>query len=547
MASRPSKGVRHWWVLAAVALLGGAALRVTDLAARPMHCDEAVHALKLGALLEGQGYRYDPHEYHGPTLNFLTAPLAWLRGQRDTVTLDETTVRLLPALVGVGGIALVLVLLWPISPRAAALGALLTAFSPMLVYYSRYYIQETLLVTFTTGLLACLARYRRQPHWGWAAGVGVAAGLMHATKETALLAWTALLVAVVLTWWPSRRRLAIHAGHLRHALVALLAASVVGPLFFSSFGAHPAGLADAWGFWPAYLARGAGASVHRHPWYAYAHWLLAWKLGTGPLFSEVFLVAAGLAGVVAVVRGRGQPPPDVVSAVPDRFTPCWLAWYVLLLGGIYTVLPYKTPWSFLGVVQGLAILGGLGLAAVRPRRQHSLARSAYTIVVAAGIAHLAVQAYAASFAYAASPANPWVYAHPTRDVFDIVDRVEAIADVHPDGAALTIQVYAPESDYWPLPWYLRRHPNIGWYAELDAAPPVAPVILAPGAWRDALVARSYVARPPGQRFLYVPMFKMKRYLRPGLPFGGLVQWRWYERAFEGGRSYEPGHATSRRN
>ena len=37
-----------------------ATLRLTALAARPMHADEAVHADKLGSLLEGGGYAYDP-------------------------------------------------------------------------------------------------------------------------------------------------------------------------------------------------------------------------------------------------------------------------------------------------------------------------------------------------------------------------------------------------------------------------------------------------------------------------------------------------------
>src|SRR5262245_21182237 len=49
-----------------------AALRLPALAARPMHADEAIHADKLGTLLEGGGYAYDPSQYHGPTLYYLT-------------------------------------------------------------------------------------------------------------------------------------------------------------------------------------------------------------------------------------------------------------------------------------------------------------------------------------------------------------------------------------------------------------------------------------------------------------------------------------------
>jgi predicted membrane-bound mannosyltransferase len=46
-------------VFIGLVLLAGA-LRLPDLAARPMHADEAVHADKFATLLEGGGYAYDP-------------------------------------------------------------------------------------------------------------------------------------------------------------------------------------------------------------------------------------------------------------------------------------------------------------------------------------------------------------------------------------------------------------------------------------------------------------------------------------------------------
>ena len=73
------------------AVLLAAALRFPDLALRPMHADEAVHADKFGTLLEGRGYAYDPSEYHGPTLYYLTLPSAWLQGATRFVDIDEAT------------------------------------------------------------------------------------------------------------------------------------------------------------------------------------------------------------------------------------------------------------------------------------------------------------------------------------------------------------------------------------------------------------------------------------------------------------------------
>ena len=64
---------------------GAAWLRLADLGNRPMHCDEAVHAVEFGQLLEDHEYVYDPFEYHGPSLNYFTLPVAWLASAHESV------------------------------------------------------------------------------------------------------------------------------------------------------------------------------------------------------------------------------------------------------------------------------------------------------------------------------------------------------------------------------------------------------------------------------------------------------------------------------
>ena len=52
-----------------ILILGaGAALRLPQLGLKPMHTDEAVQADILMEARESGRYRYDPTEYHGPTL-----------------------------------------------------------------------------------------------------------------------------------------------------------------------------------------------------------------------------------------------------------------------------------------------------------------------------------------------------------------------------------------------------------------------------------------------------------------------------------------------
>src|SRR5262249_21969488 len=112
--------------------------------------------------------------------------------------------RLPIALFGAGMLLLLPLLADALGRPATLVSALLLALSPAFVFYSRYYIQETLLAFFTLGLLSCGWRYAQKPALGWAVGVGICAGLMIASKETALLTFIAVAISLAsLTRWPT--------------------------------------------------------------------------------------------------------------------------------------------------------------------------------------------------------------------------------------------------------------------------------------------------------------------------------------------------------
>jgi predicted membrane-bound mannosyltransferase len=118
------RALRFRGILLAPILLA-AALRFPDLASRPMHADEAVHADN------------DPSEYHGPTLYYLTLVPAWLRGERRYADLDEVTLRLVPAALGVALVAAHACARGFLGTAGAEAAALLAALSPAMVFYSR--------------------------------------------------------------------------------------------------------------------------------------------------------------------------------------------------------------------------------------------------------------------------------------------------------------------------------------------------------------------------------------------------------------------------
>ncbi|MDQ3135099.1 MAG: TIGR03663 family protein [Acidobacteriota bacterium] len=152
---------REWLVACVVVLLVAAVLRCYELDLKPLHHDEGVNGFFLNNLIRSGAYRYDPSNYHGPTLYYFTAPLAYLADRWGM--LSTTLIRLITAAFGVGVVWLALSLRRQIGMIGALAAAVLLAVSPGMVFFSRYYIHEMLFVFFTLGLVvAALKFYERQ-------------------------------------------------------------------------------------------------------------------------------------------------------------------------------------------------------------------------------------------------------------------------------------------------------------------------------------------------------------------------------------------------
>jgi len=530
---------------------GAAIPRLMNLDNRPMHCDEAVHAIKFGRLLEDDDYVYDPHEYHGPSLNFLALPIAWLVSADELTEITETHLRLLPAIFGIAIVGAVWLLRHELGYAAALCAAALTAVSPAMVFYSRYYIQEMLLVAFTFGFMVatwrllraekafetCL-RNGRDVVWLkillilltvvlcilWLVFGGVCLGMMHASKETCVIPLFAMVVAVGTLavarlirrapslssqepcdetapdpWFPielSPWRIAICAAC---ATVVIFVALIASAIFFSSFLDNPRGVVDSFTTYFHYLGRASGEGTtgrHVQDWDYYFRILFWWRRGDF-VWSEAPIALFAAVGLIAAFVGRGMKPEHLPMA---RF----LGVYAIMMIGVYSVLPYKTPWCALGFLHGMILLAGIG-AAVLVRVTPTYVGKAFVLLAIAGASVvLGYQAHRASFVAHEHPDNPHVYAHTTDDIPVLVERVTQIARAHPDGDNVHIEVICPEDDYWPLPWYLRSFPNVGWHDDVPGGPG-APIILAQPAMESGLLKRLFEDQPPGQRHLYVPV------------------------------------------
>ncbi|HVK59245.1 MAG TPA: flippase activity-associated protein Agl23 [Candidatus Kapabacteria bacterium] len=460
-----------WWSALAVLLIfaGALAFRLPKLDARPLHNDEAVNAIKVTELWQEGRYRYDPDEYHGPTLHYTTAPFLTLSGASNANEVQDSTLRLATVFFGAAIILLFLLFRDALGTRAILWSAIFAAVSPAMVFYSRYFIHEMLLVFFTALAIGAGWRYVQTRSIKWAITSGVALGLMVATKETFVLSVAAMVPATVVAFWP-RIPKPISLRNVGRQLdwkgisFGLAASFIVWFLFFSSFLTNFHGLIDSVLTYVPWIKRAAGESPHLHPWYFYLQRLAWFHPVKGPVWSEALILILALVGTVISFR-RNQSPVL-------RF----VATYTIALTAIYSVISYKTPWCLLNFYIGMILLAGVGAVTLVGLSRQRFVQIFVAVMLLAGTVQLAMQSWRASITYAFDRRNPYVYAQTVPDILKLVKRAEGLAQVSPAGFETIVKVISPQSDYWPLPWYLRRFKQIGWYEKIPDDP-FAPIII----------------------------------------------------------------------
>ena len=503
--------------LLVIALAVGLPLRFARLDVRPMHHDEANQAVKFGALLERGEYRYDAHDHHGPTLYYLTLPAAWLRGQTTLAALDEWTLRGVTAVFGLATVLMLALLSPAIGRTAVAAGALLMALSPAMVFFSRMFIQESLFTGFALAFVIALGRVVTNGGLIWSVTAGVAAGLAVATKETAVIVLPSALVACAIAraFRQGGGALAppLHRRGSILVLTGLLTAAAVAALFYSSFFTNPAGLLEPFRGARTYVDRGIAPVSHGHPWHYYLQ-LLTYSRSGGLWWSEGLIVALAIVGGVSAWWTRGDAPRHRI------FWARYLTAHVVITTAIFSAIPYKTPWNVLPFYAGAIVLAGIGfsrLLSAIPSR--ALAAVVAFVCLAASI-QLGRQAWRASVTYASDSRNPYVYAQTVPDAVRMATRIRELAALHPAKEHMQVSVIASPYEQWPLPWYLRTMPNVGyWTAPGDPVAMQAPVIVAStentgalDALGDRYVSEFFGLRPEVLMALYVDRGLWERFL-----------------------------------
>jgi len=442
-----------------------------------MHADEAIQAERFATLLTAGEFQYDPAEFHGPALLIATLPAA-LVGRRGTLaSLDETLLRSVPTVFGLVVVALSYCLAGQFSPGAGLAAAALSAVSPGLVYFSRFYIPEMLLVCFTAWLLWAVVQYCARPSLLLALATGISGGLAFATKETAVLSFLALAAALPLLK-PTPR--------IAHAAAAIASAAVTIAVLFTLMGRQPEALFNAVISPAVYFERVLTGSSHSQPFGYY--------LSTAVSSGEGWVLLPALAGAAYLWK-------------TSQWIRFWTVYAVTLLV-LCSVLRYKTPCTSLPAIHAFLVLAGVVAVSCLPSRAAQVTASAVVLA-------LACQAYRLNYPLVIAASNPWAYAPTTRDVLAISQTVRQFSAEGEN----RVQIISAEN-LWPLPWYLRGLSSVEWCRKIPYGfDPAALILVTPLAEAD-VAEYIYAAPVSGRRHLYRNAFDQTMFLRPGLELRG---------------------------
>lgn len=516
ISKNEQKPIDRIW-LAACGLITAAAafLRFYDLALKPFHHDEGVNGYFLTNLFRDGLYKYDPANYHGPTLYYISLAFAKVFG------LNTVSVRASVAIFGVLTVVLIFFLRPYIGKIGSLFAALCVALSPGMVFISRYFIHEIffvflglamvlsvllfmdrdragkfaavwmallLLVCFLpsafglpvlmnitdpNGLLAAragfflieavLVFFVMRMLLAWDNGrpiylllASASLSLMFATKETAFITLGTMLIACLCVWiWRSIRKPKTSDKD------AISESRIMWQQFRSAFGSGNA----------AMILAAAAAITFIYVGVLFFSSFFTYSDGIGKAFEAyTFWTKTGSkdhtqSGYLAYLKwGMSMESPIfILSAIGTiiaiakarhRFAMFAGLWAFGLFAA-YSIIPYKTPWLALSFLLPMCIAAGYAINELAVSRNASL-RPIAVLLAAVSAVMLGYQSYDLNFVNYDNNDRPYVYAHTSRQFISMMDRIEYYANKSGKGTKTEIAIVSP--DYWPMVWYVKDYP-----------------------------------------------------------------------------------------
>jgi uncharacterized protein (TIGR03663 family) len=552
------------WLISCIAITAVAtALRFVLLGLKPFHHDEGVNGWFLTNLFRDGEYKYDPANYHGPTLYYISLAFTKAFG------LETVPVRWSVAIWGVLIVVLAFFLRRYIGRVGALMAASLLALSPGMVFISRYFIHEIFFVflslAFVISIVLFIERKKAGPFAiGWMALILLvcfAPSTINIANSLAgedgsnfnIYAAVFFVIEAVLVFLVIRMLMVWNDGR---PIYFLLAAACVALLFatketaFITLGTMAIAAGCVWMWRKMYKSRPGDDGEIEDSHLSWANFREA--LGTGIdlylillaafvlfayigilFFSSFFTYSEGIGkafeayniwtktgsrdhadnGLLAYFKWamKIESPIVLLSAfgtavafykARHRFA-MFAGLWTLGLFLAYTIIPYKTPWLALSFLLPACLVAGYGINEIA-RAKNTAAKPVALVLAIVAFAVLSYQTYEINFVRYDDDKMPYVYAHTRREFMGLVADIERYAAMGGKGPETVIDVVSP--DYWPLVWYVKDYPKAAFHGRMVETA-AGEIIVAKKGDQNADVIRRYSAN-----YEYVGVYD----LRPGV-------------------------------
>lgn len=407
----------------------------------PIHADEATGASILALRLEQSHYQFDPQHFHGPLLSACAAQLAHLCQEKTWLDLQVKTLRTMPALCGIGMTLLPFFYRRLLGAHSALLASAFLISSPLIAYYNRLYIHESLLAALALWGTLHLISYLQKPSLAKAIILGTLIGLMFATKASFI--FTVAAWALAACFFVRQRTLNDSSNnslkiaierHWRTLALVAVSALLSASYFYSNGFQDSRGILAAFDSYFVYeLMPG-----HRQPFDTYWQWLIWPTYALGQVWTEIAIAGAAIFSVLRMHH-----------CAITRFLA--LSSCIQLL--IYSCLPYKTPWLMLVPWSQLCLLAGLWIQSVWSPTAN-LKKYALCLILALLISYQSIQCYKATICYPNDARNPYAYVPTSRNIEALGRWIQQLKSIQPNTNPQQVTIIGKE--FWPLPWFLKN-------------------------------------------------------------------------------------------
>jgi len=426
-------------------LVLSALLHLVQLGTHAFHHDESIHAWAALHLLRDGTYKYDP-VYHGPVQYYAVAAAFKLAGLVTGGHGDsDFTARLPAALAGIALSAMALLLRRRFGRRTAFAAGALVAFSPNLLYYTRFCRDDVWSLLGTAGLFLWLDQYLQRGRLRDLCCASLSASVAFASKENFYVLLALMVPSVAAAWMDPER--GFDAWNRLRRLIDWLEAHAVAVLvsevLYTVFLVHPE----------------SGNPVFE----AIAYWWGQHKMQRvgGP---KTFYLPRLLQYEFAIIL------PALVLIVTrwSRFTYAerFLAGWALSSVAMYAYLGEKAGWLIVHQVLPFIPLAGAAWALLAEKGAR------WRLAGAAMAAASLLSAVVFSFVYPvltpnSRKAESTIQVQTCPEMLGLVDEILAYGKVGEVPAA----IISGEAG-WPMSWYVRNAP-VNWQAPKgDLHPPI---------------------------------------------------------------------------